>query len=172
MPGYVFLTGAIVFIILPLFSCTSYDKPITKTMKKSLSKDDLIELERLHRKDKKAVIEGDIETLLSLCTEDIVLMPSEGPILKGKSAIRKMLYENIKSSKDIEIIEYTHDFKEIKVINDLAYEWGFYKTRARNKEKGTESIETGKILRILKRHTDKSWKVARSIWTADNEKKK
>ncbi len=41
-------------------------------------------IEELHKKDKKAALDGDLETLLSLFTEDGVAIPASGEIVQGQ----------------------------------------------------------------------------------------
>lgn len=130
-------------------------------------KHELDAIEELHKKDKMASLNGDIEELLSLFTDDGIVIPPEGEIIKGKENLRKMLVQNRDQLKEYKLTEYLHDFKEIKVIGEYAYEWGTYSGKYKLK-KGHEEIKgSGKLLRILVKQKDGSWKVSRSIWNVE-----
>jgi ketosteroid isomerase-like protein len=44
-------------------------------------------IEELHKKDKLASMNGDLETLLTLFTDDGIAIPAEGEIIEGKEAL-------------------------------------------------------------------------------------
>jgi uncharacterized protein (TIGR02246 family) len=124
-------------------------------------------IEELHKKDKQASMNGDLETLLTLFTDDGILIPPEGEIIEGKEALRNMLKQNFELHQDYIITEYNQDFKEIKILGQYAYEWGTYSGKYESKDDGKEITGSGKLMRILKLQADGSWKVHRTIWTVD-----
>jgi uncharacterized protein (TIGR02246 family) len=128
---------------------------------------DLQAIQELHEKDKAASLQGDIGTLLSLFTEDGIVIPAEGEIIRGKEGLKKMLEKNFKDLKEYTLIDYNHDFKEIKIIGEYAYEWGIYSGTYTPKKNGNNISGSGKLMRILKRQKNGSWKISRSIWTVD-----
>ncbi len=124
-------------------------------------------IKELHEKDRQASLDGDLETLLSLFTEDGMAIPTDGEIVRGKDELRKMLERNLKQLQEYLLVEYIQDFKEIRILGDYAYEWGSYSGKYISKKDGSEITGSGKLMRILKLDTDGSWKVSRSIWTVD-----
>ncbi|HUU19511.1 MAG TPA: DUF4440 domain-containing protein [Sedimentisphaerales bacterium] len=124
-------------------------------------------IEELHKNDKIASMNGDLETLLSLFTDDGIAIPAEGEIIEGKEALREMLKQNFELLKDYIITEYKQDFKETKILGKYAYEWGIYSGKYKSKEDNKEIIGSGKLMRILRLQEDGSWKVSRTIWTID-----
>ena len=124
-------------------------------------------IQELHAKDKAASLQGDIRTLLSLFAEDGIVIPAEGEIIKRKEGLKKMLEQNFKDQEDYTLIEYKHDFKEIKIMGEYAYEWGLYSGAYKSKKNDKILTGSGKLMRILKRQKDGSWKISRSIWTVD-----
>jgi len=124
-------------------------------------------IEELHKKDKLASMNGDLETLLSLFTDDGIAIPAEGEIIEGKEALRNMLKQNFELLQDYIITEYNQDFKEIKIVGKYAYEWGPYSGKYKSKDDSKEIIGSGKLMRILRLQEDGSWKVYRTIWTVD-----
>jgi uncharacterized protein (TIGR02246 family) len=129
--------------------------------------DDRRAIEALHEKDMAASEAGDLFTLLSLCSDDCVMLPpGEAPIV-GKEAIRASLQRDLEQEHGYRITEYIHDFEEVKVLGDWAFEWGRFSATAEPVAGGAPIRSSGKILRILARQADSTWKVARSIWNND-----
>ena len=145
----------------------SREKKQSAERKKFSEKEKLIEIENLHQTDREASLNGDFATLITLMTDDCVLLPPGEPPIAGKSAIRKYFDAQKEQLRSIEIIEYTHDFQEIKILGDWAYEWCFFSNTAKPKDGGEPIQGRGKLFRILCLQDDGSWKVARSIWNID-----
>lgn len=124
-------------------------------------------IEELHKKDKTASIVNDLPALLSLWADDAVaLPPSEDPII-GKDAIKAWLESGLNQEQNYEITKYEQNFEETQIIGEWVFEWGVYSCTAKPKSEGLPISTTGKLLRILKRQKDGSWKVSRSIWNND-----
>ncbi len=124
-------------------------------------------IDELHKKDKSASLAGDTEALLSLFTEGGIAIPHEGEIVEGKESLRRMLEQNQNILKEYNLVEYNHDFKEVKIIGKFAYEWGYYSGKYISKIDSSEIVGSGKLMRILELQNDGTWKVSRSIWTVD-----
>jgi uncharacterized protein (TIGR02246 family) len=124
-------------------------------------------IEELHRKDIAASKARDFETLLSLWTEDgVLLLPGTKPII-GLDALKVYMDEQAKISQTYKIIKYEHKWEEIKVIGDWAFEWGYFDIEAEMIKDGEIIREQGKLLRILRKQKDGSWKAARAIGQND-----
>jgi ketosteroid isomerase-like protein len=128
-------------------------------------------INELHRKDKEASIKGDFATLITLLTDDCVLLPPDSAPIAGKDAIQKYFDEQKELLSDIEITEYTHDFQEIKICGNWAYEWGYFSNKAKSAAEEDPIKSSGILFRILELQDDGTWKVARSIWNMDPELK-
>ena len=153
----------LILCILCVISCSRLGKEFETDLENSMLKS----IEELHKKDKQASMNGDLETLISLFTDDGIAIPAEGDIIEGKEALRNMLKQNSELHEDYIITEYNHDFKEVKVLGEYAYEWGTYSGKYKSKNEEKEIAGSGKLMRILKLQADGSWKVHRTIWTAD-----
>lgn len=120
-------------------------------------------IRELHAKDIAASKARDFETLLSLWTEDAVLLePGKKPTV-GIEAIKAYMEGQKEASKTYEIRKYEHRWEEIKVIGDWAFEWGYFDAAAEMIGSGKTIEQKGKLLRMLKKQKDGSWKVARVI---------
>ncbi len=123
----------------------------------------LVAIQELHAKDIEASKARDFETLLSLWTEDGVLLePGKKPTI-GIKEITAYIEEQKEASKAYEIKKYEHRWEEIKVIGDWAFEWGYFDAVAEMIASREFIEQKGKLLRILQKQRDGSWKVARVI---------
>ena len=105
---------------------------------------------------------SDIETLISLRTEDsVVLKPGAEPLL-GKEARRASLLDVF----DQFDVDETRTVEEIDVVGDRAIVWGTYAVRLTPKDGSASTNESGNYIDILHRQTDGSWLFARTIWNA------
>jgi len=124
-------------------------------------------IEELHKKDVAASKARDLATLVSLWTDDgVALPPGEDPII-GKEAIQLWLQRDLEQERDYQITEYVHNFEEIEILGEWAFEWGTLSGAVEPVAGGPPMRMTGKLLRILKRQPDGTWKVARSMWNND-----
>ncbi len=124
---------------------------------------DLEAINELHRADMAAAKIHDIKTLITLWTEDgILLLPGQEPI-RGKAAIWNHLQKQLPESQKFEISEYLHRFEEIQVSGDWAYEWGTYTGTYRLKSGGPDIHERARLFRVLRRQGDGSWKCHRAF---------
>ena len=124
---------------------------------------DLRAIEAINQRDVQFAQAGDKAGMMSQWTDDFVMLPPAGPILRGRSVIA----EAFRGVESPEIIEYVLDIQEVKVLGDHAYQWGTYHYTMRPRE-GGETVRTGgKLMRILQRQPDGSWRIYRGISTVD-----
>jgi uncharacterized protein (TIGR02246 family) len=130
---------------------------------------DLRAIEELHRRDCAASRGGDFATLRSLMSDDAVVMPPGGRVRRGRAELDESFERMAEGMGAVEVLEYELDFEEVKVLGDYAFEWGTI--RGAMRAKGGEEVErsTYKLMRILQKQRDGTWKVHRTIWN-DNPK--
>jgi uncharacterized protein (TIGR02246 family) len=124
---------------------------------------DLRAIEAINQRDVQFALANDAAMMMSQWTDDIVLLPPVGPIQRGRSIIA----EAFKGVESPENVEYVLDIQEIKVLGDHAFEWGTYRYGVRPRAGGETVRTSGKLMRILQRQPDGSWKIHRGIITAD-----
>ena len=59
------------------------------------------------------------------------------------------------------------DTQEVKVLGDHVFQWGTYRYSVRPRAGGETVRTSGKLMRILQRQPDGSWKMHRNIATVD-----
>lgn len=126
--------------------------------------EDLAGIQHLHETDMAAAKIHDIDTLITLITDDCILLPPGQEPIRGRDAIWKFMREQLPENQKYEITEYNQNFEEIKIIGDWAYEWATFHGTYHLKGGGPDLHERSRLFRILRRQSDGTWKVARAIW--------
>jgi ketosteroid isomerase-like protein len=111
-----------------------------------------------------ALIEDDVDGILSPLTDDHITMAPNEPALDDLATLRQWHERRIE--------EYTMDGSfsslEVRVAGDWAFEcWSFPYTLT-PKTGGIPVQGKNKGIWIWKRQRDGTWKLARSIWNSDN----
>jgi uncharacterized protein (TIGR02246 family) len=125
--------------------------------------DDLRALETINQQDMQFALANDADKMMSQWADDIVLLPPVGPIMHGRDAIAQA-FQGVESP---EIVEYELDIQEVTVVGDHAFQWGTYHYGMRPRTGGDTVRTSGKLMRILQRQSDGSWKIYRGISTVD-----
>lgn len=108
---------------------------------------------------------GDIQELLSLYTDDPIMIPHGQPAVIGKNAIR-VLYQSFFEKFTV---EGKGKILDVQVSSDLGYLCSSYTLIATPKT-GEEPIKgDGKSIFIVKRQDKNSWKIAILLDTSDRE---
>ena len=107
---------------------------------------------------------GDSATLVTLWTDDGVLMPAHAPAANGKEAIQGFYQARFEQFTQ----ELTVSSEELQVADQWAFDRGTYALTLSPKAGGEGTEDNGKYIVIVQRQPDGSWKFARLIWNSDN----
>jgi len=121
------------------------------------------EVKELRRNYMKCQDCGDVEGCLSHWDEEGALMPSNMPMVKGKTALRE-LYRSLFARVDV---KNTITFEVIGVSEEWSFAQGSYEGDDFPKDGGKPIHEKGKYLEIHRRQPDGSLKFYRHMWSAD-----
>jgi ketosteroid isomerase-like protein len=122
-------------------------------------------------RDIAATLTDDADELAKLWDEGAVRLQSGSPPEIGKSTIYandKRWQANLHGGRTL---SYKPEIKDLQIVNDWAFEWGTFEVRFRESEHGNEKVLHGKILRVLKKQSDGSWKFARVMALIDKPEK-
>jgi uncharacterized protein (TIGR02246 family) len=98
--------------------------------------------------------------LASLWAEDgVLLQPGSKPVI-GKAAIRSLLEAQKQQSAGTETTQYEETWHELRLVDDYAFEWGEMDVTVKLAS-GRSVHQAVNAIRVLRRETDASWKVAR-----------
>ena len=126
-------------------------------------------IEELNQHDVKAALASDTDAIISQWTDDFTVLPPTGPILRGKSANSAVVEQGKEQWKALVPVDYSVDFEEVIVSGDYAFEWGTFRSAVRPRDGGEPLTSSGKLMRILQRQPDGSWKMHRTMMTSDSQ---
>jgi ketosteroid isomerase-like protein len=124
-------------------------------------------IEKLHRDDITATLARDADALTALWDDDAVLLQPGGPPITGKAAFRAFIKRAIASSPSVKVVKYVPDIRDVQVVGNLAYEWGYFDAAQRSSDEQAPQSIRAKLLRVMKRQPDGSWKFTRIMWLPD-----
>jgi ketosteroid isomerase-like protein len=128
---------------------------------------DLRAIQGLNQRHIEAVLASDIEAVMSEWSEDFTVLPPAGPIIRGRRNNVEIVHKGMSQIQAFEPLEYVEEFEEIKVAGEYAFEWGSYRGRSRQRAGGDTVSYGGKLMRILQRQPNGSWKMYRTITSSD-----
>ena len=126
--------------------------------------DDLRAIEAVNQRDVQAALAGDADMMMSQWTDDFVVLPPVGPIMRGRAVIAKTM-EGVENP--METVDWALNIEEVKIFGDYALQWGTYGGIVRPRAGGEKIGTGGKLMRVLQRQSNGSWKMYRTIYTAD-----
>jgi uncharacterized protein (TIGR02246 family) len=105
----------------------------------------------------RATTAGDLQTILTLMSDDAVfLVPGQAP-MQGKRAFA----EAFQSMVPMVRIDATHENREIQVHGDIAWCWSYLSVTITPRHGGQPTRRTGHTLSILRREPGGNWVVIR-----------
>ena len=107
--------------------------------------------------------DGDIDTWLSIWTEDGVQMPPNEAAVVGMDQLR----QRNGGGMDLFVIDIEITNEEVEVDGNLAFSRGHYVATFSPKDGAQPIPVDGKFMTILKRQTDSSWKIHRDIFNSN-----
>jgi ketosteroid isomerase-like protein len=117
------------------------------------------EIERLHQQDVQATFSGKADDLSKLWDDQAVRISPGVPAEIGKAAIYAGDKRDEANGFVGHTVCYNPEIKDLQIAGDWAFEWGYFSYRGR----GDRKPGRGKVLRVIKRQPDGSWKFARVI---------
>jgi len=124
----------------------------------------MAEIEKLHAQDVAATLSGDPAALTEQWTDDAVrLTPTGDPDDIGKAAIRATNERLKAATPELRVLSYVPEIKELTITDGWAFEWRYYTASYVESPGGEVKRVRGKLLLVLKRQPDGSWKCARAM---------
>jgi ketosteroid isomerase-like protein len=106
---------------------------------------------------------GDVDALVSLVTDDVVIMSPNDTTLYGKAEWKEWVEEYFQSFRFVSLIEPERD---VVVNGDYATERSAYSVAIAPVGSGGQLHDEGRFLAIWKRLPDGTWKIWQMIWSS------
>ena len=126
-----------------------------------LSSNDLQAIEDIHKRWIDAELAGDSLEVLRLCTDDVLWIPPDSPVLEGKEAITRWLKGTEVEIKSLEVTDF-----RIGGSGTVAYKIGNYTTAYKARGSSEVSRVKGTHLWILQKIRNGEWRVAIVTWSS------
>ena len=126
---------------------------------------DLEAIENLHQQDIAATKASDFKALKSLMDADCMVFPPDGDPSVGQAYLDHARASSSGSESQSELLELVQEWEEVKVLGDFAYEQGVVRYAVQD-AKGSVLRETQRLMRILRRQQNGTWRVYRAMWHA------
>jgi uncharacterized protein (TIGR02246 family) len=127
----------------------------------ALTDEDIATITKMGPAIDQAGLSGDFATMADMFTEDMLMMVPNGPPLEGRSAWLEWI-----KSMGVEMTESEYDFDVIEGYGDLAYAVATYKETFKAAGAETPIHDEGRILTILRKQDDGSWKFKYWMWAS------
>jgi len=121
---------------------------------------------RLQERDIAANTALDADALISLTTDDVVVLPPGRAPVVGHEALRTFYGELLERAPDVQVLAYSENWEEVRIVGDFAFQWGTITERSKPSVSGAETASAVHAMRMLARQPDGSWKIARAMWNA------
>jgi len=144
-----------IFIILLVISSSIFAQDVDKVKAK---------IEEMNKAYTKAMIDNDIDKMLTMYTDDIISMPSYQPTIKGIAKVRELSEMQTKSGWKTN--EFVLSITDIIVQGNLAIEIGNYNMKMSGPDV-PEWADQGKYITIWEEQKDGSMKIKVETWNTD-----
>jgi ketosteroid isomerase-like protein len=116
-----------------------------------------IGIEQLHQLDVEATLSDKADELAKLWDSEAVRIQPGRAAEVGKAVIHANDKRWEASADRGKTLCYKSEIKDVQIVGDWAFEWGYFSY----KDSSNPKLMRGKVLRVMKRQTDGSWKFAR-----------
>jgi uncharacterized protein (TIGR02246 family) len=150
---------ALGFFVLRSHASSNQPEPINKSPAKIVFDQEKIQqlLDRLMAADNAS----DVDQIMSFYADDAMTMPPNDHIVIGKAAIAARYKAGFAKFK----MEVSLTSDELEICGDWAFNRGKTNGRLIWHDGGNPTPLNDKYLMILRRQADKSWKIARLMWS-------
>ena len=124
-------------------------------------------IESLHKDDITATVARDADALTTLWDDDAILLQPGSPPIIGKAAFHDFMKQALAKSPSVKVVKYLPDIRDIQVAGNVAYEWGYFDAAQKSSDQQAPESLRAKLLRVMKRQPDGSWKFTRVMWLPD-----
>jgi ketosteroid isomerase-like protein len=125
-------------------------------------------IEKLHSLDVAATLSGDLAALSEGWTDDVVILQQGQEAEVGKQTIIAARERRRAANPGFRVVSYVPEIKDVTITDDgWAFEWGYFAASYVEAAGGEEKRIRGKLLRVLQKQVDGSWKGARAMVTTE-----
>jgi uncharacterized protein (TIGR02246 family) len=122
---------------------------------------DMAAIEKLHQADIEATLTQDPSALNALWSQDGVKLDVPGPPVVGIKALEEMYEKSRAQYPEFKVLKYSNELSDVQIVDEWAIEVGYSEATFKISAKDNPvSVPRTKGMRVLKRQSDGSWKLA------------
>jgi uncharacterized protein (TIGR02246 family) len=122
-------------------------------------------IETFHARDVAATLSQDPAALAELWTDDVVRLQPGHEAEVGKQTVLASNAHDRAAHPGFRVLSYVPEIKSVTITNDgWAFEWGYFTGSYVESAGGEEKRIRAKVLRVLKKQADGSWRGALGMW--------
>lgn len=131
----------------------------------SMSPEDIAKIRQVHKKYEDAWLKGDADGVLSLFTEDCVLLPDHGGRPRVGTKEMNEFWFPVDGPPST-VTKLTLTLESIGGDGQIAYVWGMHEVAWTTVQNGkpTSLSSKGTFLNVLKKQTNGDWKISHHMW--------
>ena len=129
---------------------------------------DISGIKNLRREDVAASLVGDFDKLKSLMDKQCIVLPPDSEPESGQAYLDRAAAATKGVQSREQILELTQDWEELQLFGDFAFERGVVRYAVQDVD-GKIVRETQRLLRMLRRQKDGTWRVSRPMWHEPQE---
>ena len=123
-------------------------------------------IEAMVDKAEKDIMAGTPDTTMEIYTDDAISMPNNGPLLKGKEAIKEYYRKSMEMGWKFPKVDFVTI--DVQVGGSYAYELGTY-SMTMEKEGMPAMTDEGKYVTIWELGKDGKWRTKVETWNTNTE---
>jgi uncharacterized protein (TIGR02246 family) len=128
----------------------------------TLSDKDRNTIKALSPRLEQVALASDWDSFLELFVDDLVVMPPNVPVIKGRSAYRKFI-----DDAGFVITKMDFDITDVEGSSEIVCIVGTYRETYTLPYKEQPIYDQGKILAVLRKQSDGSWLITHWMWNTD-----
>lgn len=129
------------------------------------------ELKQMIEKNNKIMIDAvkadDVEKAMALYHDDIIQLPSDGKIVRGKDAVRRDIESHRNDGWNVK--EYSMNIEEVELNGNIVTEIGTYKMAIQKEGASDSQNFEGNYLTQWEKQADGALKLKTEIWNYDSK---
>lgn len=121
-------------------------------------------IEAMNKIYTQAMIDNDVDKMMSMYTDDIISMPSYQPTVKGLAKVREL--SEMQAKSDWKTTHFEMNMTDVMLAENLAIEIGNYNMKMSGPDM-PEWADYGKYITIWEEQADGSIKIKVETWNTD-----
>lgn len=129
--------------------------------------EEMARIEAFRAQEIAATLSRDPVALTELWTEDGLRLQQGQPVDIGKEAIRAANERLLAANPEMRVVSYVPEIEDVTVTDGWAFQWGYFTATFVESPGAEEQTFRARVLSILEKQPDGSWKAALAMWNTD-----